>query len=510
MTATASLPAAGHVVAGKYVLQDVIGRGGMGAVFAAENTSTGRKVAIKVMLADPSNREAIGRFEREAKAAGALESDHIVEVIDVAEEKGYAYMVLELLRGDDLGKLLEKDGRMAMQVAVQYVMQALKGIGHAHDRGIVHRDLKPSNLFKATRPDGSWIIKVLDFGISKAKPNTLDERPEALTSTKAMLGSPLYMSPEQLRSSKTVDNRADIWAIGVILYELLTGTLPFSGETLGELFAEILDARPTPPSTRAPHLPQALDAVIMRCLRSNREERYATCADLARDLAPFGAFSGQTAHISANATAFMPNAPPAVSRATGPGMQMAMTPQPYAQQHPPMPPGAAVTGSGVHPPVVKATQPLGSTPQPPWGNTTGSGVPKSNVGIIIGIGVVAVVLLGAGVGGAVWWKHRADALAAAASSTMPSATETPPPPSATVPPSATTIASAPSATTPDPSATPSVAAATSKPIGHGRPPPPIAKVDPPPKQPDPPPVEKPHPPPGPVTKPTPTGTADTR
>src|SRR6185295_3075350 len=171
--------------------------------------------------------EAMARFKNEGKAAAKIDSEHVMKVYDVAQEFGFQYMVLELLKGEDLAQMLERQGKLPPHVVVGFMLQALKGVAKAHAKGITHRDLKPSNLFLHHPEEGSPIVKVLDFGISKA--SVKDQAVSALTSTRAMLGSPLYMSPEQLRSSKSVDQRADIWALGVILYELITGGLPFMG-----------------------------------------------------------------------------------------------------------------------------------------------------------------------------------------------------------------------------------------------------------------------------------------
>jgi serine/threonine-protein kinase len=505
MAPSVTLPAIGHIIAGKYVLQSLIGQGGMGSVFKAEHRATRRPVAIKVMLADPTNQEAINRFQREAEAAGQLqgESENIVEVIDVDRENGYAYMVLELLSGDDLGKVLETTkAPLPMIEAVRYVLEALEGLGRAHARGIVHRDLKPSNLFRHKRPGNQGdIIKILDFGISKLAPNVLSERPEALTSTKAMLGSPLYMSPEQLKSSKTVDQRADIWAIGVILYELLTNSLPFYGDTLGELFAAILEAQPTAPSARNPRLPPQLDVVILKCLRLRPEDRYQSCDELRLDLVRFS--TPQQGNTVLASTAFMPGAPGSTTvqggHMTGPGVPIVTPPGggpqgplPYA---PPVPPGAAITGSGVHPPVVKPNAPMGSTPQPGWGNTTGgSSLPKSNAGPILGAVAGGVLVLGIVGVGLVFYAHNRRATAAAgdpvageatassasASLATPSTPPSPPPP----PPSVITPAATDTAAAQTAASSASAAAAVPKPPGggglHGRPPTvPVKPAEPP-------------------------------
>jgi serine/threonine-protein kinase len=288
---SAKLPGPGDIVDGKYQLDRLLGQGGMGAVYAARHVKLGHAVAIKLMLEATGNAEATRRFLNEGRAAVNIQHDNVVRGSDLGEENGYAFMVLELLDGEDLDQLLEREIRLEPHVAVNYVIQALRGVGQAHALGIVHRDLKPANLFLARRPDGSRIIKVLDFGISKASQGALDLAPGQLTSTAAMIGSPLYMSPEQLRSSKTVDSRADIWAMGVILFELMSGERPFNGETLGELFSAILETDAPRLSARFPSIPEGLDAIIARCLRRKPAERYASAAELERDLAPFAAKS---------------------------------------------------------------------------------------------------------------------------------------------------------------------------------------------------------------------------
>jgi serine/threonine-protein kinase len=353
------------MIAGKYVLDRLLGQGGMGAVFAARHLKLSKAVAIKIMLADTSNPEAAQRFINEGRAAANIQNEHVVRVDDVDEEMGYAYMVLELLEGKDLAQLLEADPakRLAPHVAVNYVLQGLRGVAQAHAIGIVHRDLKPSNLFLAKRKDGSDVVKVLDFGISKAtNSSALGAAPNALTSTKAMLGSPLYMSPEQLRNAKGVDHRADIWAMGIILYELMTGQLPFMGDNLGELFAAILETDPVPLQGRGCAAPPGLNEVVLRCLARKPEQRFQSAAELMQALAPYE-HAGAVGHMPLPpmvATAHMPS-----GIQTGPQMPgMAMTP--------PRP----VTGSQVNMPAMRISQGAGAQPQnmpPGFNQTTGSG-----------------------------------------------------------------------------------------------------------------------------------------
>jgi serine/threonine-protein kinase len=285
-----TVPAPGEIIAAKYEVERVLGEGGMGVVLAARHVQLGRRVAIKFMRGQAAQEaSAVSRFLREARAAVALSSDHVAKVIDVGTlEKGEPYIVMEYLAGVDLGHVLRTRGPLAVPEAVSAVLQACEAIAEAHMLGIVHRDLKPSNLFMTTRRDGSQLVKVLDFGISKTVDfNTAPGAGENLTASGLLMGSPGYMSPEQLRSAKAVDGRTDIWSLGVILYELLIGEPPFTGDTLGETFARIITDDPTPIRQRRPEVPEALAAVIMKCLERGIERRIQTVGELATKLAPF-------------------------------------------------------------------------------------------------------------------------------------------------------------------------------------------------------------------------------
>ena len=281
------------MIAGKYRIEGVLGKGGMGIVFAAQHELLFQRVAIKLLLAEAvGTPEAVSRFLHEARAAARIQSEHVARVMDVGiTETGLPYMVIELLEGGDLAKILEERGRIPFMQAVDWVLEALEAIAQAHALGIVHRDLKPSNLYLARRQNGASIVKVLDFGISKST-TSFGPQSAALTSTQSMLGSPLYMSPEQLRSTKTVDARADIWALGVILHELLSGAVPFMGESLGELFVAILEQEPAPLRATAPDVPPQLEQVVRRCLLRNVQHRFANVAELAQALAPFASTQG--------------------------------------------------------------------------------------------------------------------------------------------------------------------------------------------------------------------------
>ncbi|HET9959746.1 MAG TPA: protein kinase [Polyangiaceae bacterium] len=277
--------APGDVLAGKYRVERVLGAGGMGVVVAALHLELDERVAVKFLLPEVSqDSNAAARFIREARAAARIKSEHVARVIDVGRlESGAPYMVMEYLEGSDLESLVSQ-GPLPIEDAVDYVIQACHAMAEAHGVGIVHRDLKPANLFVCQRPDGTRGVKVLDFGISK----TTDTGEANLTRTSTMMGSPLYMSPEQMRSARDVDRRTDIWALGAILYQLFSGRTPFHGETLPELVSAILTDDPAPLCNARPELPRELEAIVMRCLRKTPSARFDHVGELVHALTPFG------------------------------------------------------------------------------------------------------------------------------------------------------------------------------------------------------------------------------
>jgi serine/threonine-protein kinase len=279
----AALVREGDTLAGKYRVERTLGAGGMGLVVAAHHEALNIRVAIKFLLPEAlANREALSRFSREARAAAQIRSEHVARVIDVGTlDSGAPYMVMEYLEGHDLSHELQERGPLSVTRVVDYVLQAGEAIAEAHALGIVHRDLKPGNLFITHRADGSECVKVLDFGISKV------QGVDQLTKTSALMGSPLYMSPEQMMSSRNVDARGDIWALGIILYELISGRNPFKGETLPELVTQVMHSTPEPLRTLRSDVPLRLDSVITRCLQKEPGDRYATVGALAADLLPF-------------------------------------------------------------------------------------------------------------------------------------------------------------------------------------------------------------------------------
>lgn len=274
----------GDVLARKYRVERVLGAGNMGVVVAARHVELGQLVALKHLLTGQAiSVEQRERFLREARAAVLLKSHHVAKVIDVGTDDNNApYIVMELLEGQDLAAILRARGQLSLPEAVDYVLQASEAIGEAHAAGIVHRDLKPANMFLTEDVSGAPIVKVLDFGISK-----LTNADVALTQETQWLGTPLYMSPEQMAEPKTVDSRSDIWALGVILYQLVAGKPPFYAETIQGVCGLVMAGQPTPLSTYRPDLPSAFEAVILRCLSRDRNARFQNVAELGQALLPF-------------------------------------------------------------------------------------------------------------------------------------------------------------------------------------------------------------------------------
>jgi tRNA A-37 threonylcarbamoyl transferase component Bud32 len=282
--------APGDVIADKYRVEQLLGNGGMAWVYLATHLPLHKRVALKFLRVDPNsdNTEAFVRFRREGRAAARISGEATARVLDVgALDDGSPFLVMEYLEGRDLESVVEQLDRLPIDTAVDYAIQACEGLAETHAAGIVHRDLKPANLFLTQTSDGAIRIKLLDFGISKFVDPSSDEF--GVTNTRALMGSPVYMSPEQMRSSRRVDRRSDIWSMGVILYELLAaGRSPFSAPTLPEICARVLDEKPAPFGLVRPDVPRALEAVVCRCLEKDPSRRFQTVADLADALVPFG------------------------------------------------------------------------------------------------------------------------------------------------------------------------------------------------------------------------------
>jgi serine/threonine-protein kinase len=279
----------GDILADKYRIENVIGVGGMGVVVSAMHLELEKRVALKFLLPQAqASDELIGRFMREAKASVKLKGIHVAQTLDVGRmDDGRAYIVMEYLDGRDLGQEIKahKGECFPVQESVGWILQACEGLAEAHALGIVHRDLKPANLF-LSRTDTSHVVKVLDFGISKSiNPTSSDML--SLTKTEMLLGSPLYMAPEQMRSSKYVDERSDIWSLGAVAYELLSGHVPFEADTLLDLCFKVAQEDCVPLVERRPELPQALSDAVMRCLDKVTDGRWNDVGELATALEPF-------------------------------------------------------------------------------------------------------------------------------------------------------------------------------------------------------------------------------
>jgi eukaryotic-like serine/threonine-protein kinase len=274
--------------AGRFVVERLLGVGGMGVVFAARHLELDEIVAVKVMLPEiAANADTAARFQREARACVRIKSDHVARVLDVSRlEDGTPYMVMEYLEGSNIEEHLRRQGPFDVESAVGCVIQACDAIAAAHAVGIVHRDIKPQNLFRALQGDGSYRIKVLDFGISKVS-SRLAETEEKLTKTSCAMGSPVYMAPEQMESAKDVDTRADIWGLGCVLFELLVGRPPFRADTMPELCAAVLKHPAPAPSSLRSDLPAQLDQIVLRCLEKSPSARFVSVGELAQALLPF-------------------------------------------------------------------------------------------------------------------------------------------------------------------------------------------------------------------------------
>jgi serine/threonine protein kinase len=281
--------ALGQVIAGKYQVQGVLGEGGMGVVVSAWHLGLEQRVAIKLLLSHmrQSDSSALERFQREARAAARIQSEHVCRVLDTGHlEDGTPFLVMEYLEGADLSDELVRRGRFDVLDAVRYVREACLALMQAHQAGVIHRDLKPANLYLVQRTDGTRLVKVLDFGVSKSISSTGTPN-LTLTKTSAMVGSPIYMSPEQLNSSKDVDGRTDIWALGVILYELMAGRTPFYGESIAQLVNAVLNTEPEPLSEQGVEVPAGLEQVIRKALSKARDQRYSSARELYNALSPF-------------------------------------------------------------------------------------------------------------------------------------------------------------------------------------------------------------------------------
>ncbi|WP_437670258.1 protein kinase domain-containing protein [Sorangium sp. So ce131] len=282
----------GTTLARKYRILRLLGKGGMGAVYEAQHTGTFRRVAVKVIREHliASRGGGAHRFRREARAAGAIESEHIVRILDSGDDElsGMLYLVMELLEGDDLQRLIRHVGPLEAEAALRIAAQALRGLARAHEAQVVHRDIKPANIFLARGEDGEITVKLLDFGIAKIKADALDmPHTTGLTGTGSFLGSPLYMSPEQVENSRDVDFRSDLWSLGSALYCALSGQAPHeSAGSLSKLFVSICTSPVPPLHEVAPWVPREVAEVVHGALQIRPEDRYPSATAMLEALRP--------------------------------------------------------------------------------------------------------------------------------------------------------------------------------------------------------------------------------
>jgi len=392
----------GEVLLGKYRVERVLGQGGMGIVVAARHVHLGELFAIKMLLPEAmDHHEAVERFLREARASAKLKGEHVARVHDVGSlENGIPYMVLEYLDGQDLKKVVRSRGGLPLDEAALYVYQACEAVSEAHSNGIVHRDLKPANLFLIQRPNGSPCVKVLDFGISKEIDPT-NQLSSDLTRTGAFMGSPLYMSPEQMANIKAADVRTDIWALGVILYELVVGRVPFTAAAVTELVTKVLTTSPVAPSEARPGIPTAFDAIVLKCLEKRPEHRFQSVRELMEQLLPYANVVPQPRAPSrvpmASASAPSYNAAPLAMAAPAPIANTFSTTVLMDS------PTASTNPSALHPAVPVAPDPVTAGA---WGQTNPAAVGKKDktalIASILAVGVV-------GLGGVIFAATRLDA-----------------------------------------------------------------------------------------------------
>ncbi len=277
----------GTTLAGRYLVTRKIGQGGMGAVYEATHTLIGKSVAVKVLLEKYAKREAIvQRLEMEAKLASSLRNEHIIDITDFGQtDDGRTFVVMELLTGESLADRLARETTLPEQKILKIVAQAASALAAAHAKDVVHRDIKPENLFLLKDRKDEDFVKVVDFGISKSLRASDDENePPRLTQTGMVLGTPLYMSPEQARGDETCDHRVDIYALGVIMYEAATGRVPFAGNNYLSVISQVLNEHPKPLRELRPELSEEFENIVLKAMEKDRRDRYASAAELQADL----------------------------------------------------------------------------------------------------------------------------------------------------------------------------------------------------------------------------------
>ncbi len=405
--------APGDVLGGKYRVERLVGEGGMGQVLAATHLGLGQEVAIKIMLAEKATEsDSVERFLREARAAVMLKSSHVARVFDVATtDTGLPYIVMELLDGKDLVTVLLESGALPYADAVDVLVQVCDAVAEAHSLGIIHRDLKPENFFLSRRRDGTPHVKVLDFGISKlGAESTTTKGRRLVTQENTVLGSPTYMSPEQVKNSKRVDERSDVWSLGVSLYELLTAAEPFGADTIPEIFVNVLTTTPATPDQLVPGIPPELSAIVMRCLEKEPSARFQNVGELANALARYG--TGKVTSV----------APTWGDKERAPDSSSSLVSRLSAPTPPPFQP-MLIASSTTRMPQPATAPPMSISSRAPTGlsATIAESPPqKSNRALGIGLSLAAVAMLMVAGAGTAWWKlRRAHAITATASAAAP-------------------------------------------------------------------------------------------
>ncbi len=294
----------GSVLEQRYEIIRKIGQGGMGAVYEATHKLLGKRVAVKVLLDKYAQKDQIvARLEQEARLASSIGHANIIDITDFGQTSdGRTFVVMEFLEGESLGQLIARSGRLDTRRSVNIARQVASALGAAHQKGIVHRDIKPENIFLIRRGDEEY-VKVVDFGISKSmRPEDTDENSPRLTQTGMVLGTPLYMSPEQARGDETLDHRIDVYALGVILYEMVTAEVPFRGTNYLNILSQVLSDEATPPGQLNPEVSPDLEAVILKAMEKDRDERYQSMEEMAADLTALQSDSMRTtgARLTAN------------------------------------------------------------------------------------------------------------------------------------------------------------------------------------------------------------------
>ena len=282
----------GTILDDKYEISGLIGEGGMGSVWEAKHTATGRRCAVKVIISEEltQNQQVVSRFQREARAAGAIDTQYITQVLDAGVDRhtGHPFLVMEYMDGEDLHHLLKRLEPVSPDLALRVIAQACLGLQKAHEETVVHRDIKPHNLFLAKRDAGEVVIKILDFGIAKVKMEEQQSTESAgLTKEGSLLGSPLYVSPEQARGKKEIDHRTDIWSLGAVLYQMLAGRTPYQHATaLGELILMICTEPPPPIQDHAGWVAPEIAEIVHHCLQFEQADRYQTAQELFEAIRP--------------------------------------------------------------------------------------------------------------------------------------------------------------------------------------------------------------------------------